>query len=68
MECIVQSVSEVNNMKQIILLVLVYVVCMLMFTGILTYAIIHLWPIVWASILQGTTEITQAITAGQLAH
>jgi len=55
-------------MKQIILLVLVYVVCMLMFTGILTYAIIHLWPIVWASILQGTTEITQAITAGQLAH
>lgn len=55
-------------MKNVIVLFVVYVLCMLMFTGIGTYLIIHFGPILWQGVLQGTTEVTQAITAGQIAR
>jgi hypothetical protein len=55
-------------MKELLIYLAVSVVFFLVFCGGLVYAIEYLWPIVWAGILQGTTEISQAITAGQLAH
>lgn len=55
-------------MKQIILLCVVYVLCMAAFLGLVGFAVIQFGPILWEGVLQGTTEITKAITAGQLAR
>lgn len=55
-------------MKDIIGAIVLYVVCMLVFMGLIGFAVIHFGPILWEGVLQGTTEITKAITAGQLAR
>lgn len=55
-------------MKDVIIAIVLYSVCMAACIGVIGFAVIHFGPILWEGVLQGTTEITKAITAGQLAR
>lgn len=54
-------------MKEILIYLGIMLVCFAVFTGLFVAAGMLVGPILWDTILQATTEITQAITAGQLA-
>jgi len=55
-------------MKSIIIGVLLYIVVVCLFFGLVALFLVQYGPGMWGVVLEGTTEITKAITAGQLAR